>query len=631
MNIFDLILSILLITGVAIVVYYIFKGKVEDDNYSRETYTIDYLCKQFKDNINNIINMDMDVLNLNKKDIENRRALKRTLSNAIRKCSQGDMNSKIIVLSRVKYTITNVIKINEENINEAIPFDNFNKLSSKDKFEILMYLHKQNNNNGMFQGICEHAHLDKLQKDNRGYYYCISDEDINKLYEESLHTLTFDDKLNVLSQRIYEETYGLSVVDLLIMEDTSIDGISGGVSGMTSSNFRYVEDEISSASYRKSNTYESVWVIYKGKSIHLKFLSFGSEAVMRRICKNLAEHGRIGHLTSSEGAIKTNLVNGSRVTVFRPNSAAQWVFFVRKYAATATSKLEELIIDSGNIYPIELIKWAIHGCVNLFFTGDQNSGKTTYTRAAVREIDRRQPIRTLESDFELYLNDIYNDKNIIGTRPSDRLPFPKLIELLKSTDGHTILFGEISSLNQAKHLVDLMLAGTKRVITTGHCPTSDELVAYFVHALGGYGSSGLEDTQSMVARLIHLDIHCVKDNDGHRYIDRITEIIPYEREDKELEIKTGVEGRLEEISHYMKLLTRRKTYYTRDIVIYENGTYKMINPISDGLTKIILSNLPADKHQDFLKFNDLAKGGESRLDYVNIFISQCKSISKSNL
>ena len=31
----------------------------------------------------------------------------------------------------------------------------------------------------------------------------------------------------------------------------------------------------------------------------------------------------------------------------------------------------------------------------------QNSGKTTYTRAAVKEIDRRQPIRTLEADFEL--------------------------------------------------------------------------------------------------------------------------------------------------------------------------------------------------------------------------------------
>ena len=62
----------------------------------------------------------------------------------------------------------------------------------------------------------------------------------------------------------------------------------------------------------------------------------------------------------------------------------------------------------------------------------------------------------------------------------------------------------------------------------------------------------------MVARLIHLDIHCVKDNDGHRHIERITEIIPYDIEDKVLEIKAGVECRLEEISHYLKLLTRER-------------------------------------------------------------------------
>lgn len=631
MNLIDLIFTILLITGVLIVLYYIFKDKVEFEDYSRTSYTVDYLSDQFKATISNIINMDMDVLNLNKRDVENRKALKRSLSNAIRKCSQGDMKSKIIVLSRVKYTITNVLNINEENINEAIPFNNVHRLTSKDKFEILMYIQKKNNNQRMFQGICDMAKLDRLQKDNEGYYYCISDEDINNAYDKSYHSLTFDDKLNILSQRVYEETYGLSVVDLLIMEDVSVDGISGGVSGITSNNFRYVEDEIRTGSHKKLRTHDSVWVIYKGKPIHLKFLSFGSDGVMRRICKNLAEHGRIGHLTSSEGAIKTNLVNGSRITVFRPNNASQWVFFVRKYAGTITSKLEDLIIDPGNNYPIELIKWAIQGCLNLFFSGDQNSGKTTYTRAAVMEIDRRQPIRTIESDFELYLNDIYNEKNIIGTRPSDRLPFPKLIELLKSTDAHTILFGETSSLEQAKHLIDLLLAGTKRVITTGHWPTTDELVAYFVHALGGYGSSGLEDTQSMVSRLIHLDIHCVKENDGHRHIDRITEIIPHEREDTEPKIKEGVEGCLEEISHYMKVLTRKKTYYTRDIIIYEDGIYKMINPISDGLSKIILHNLPPDMHEGFLKFNLVPKGGVTEADHVNIYISKYKSLNTSYL
>ena len=631
MILIDFIFSILLITCLLIVLYFIFKDKVEYDDCRKPTYSLDYLYGQFRETISNIINMDMDGLNLNKKDLDNRRALKRTLSNAVRKCSQGDINSKTIVLTRAKYTITNVININEDNINEAIPFHDESRLSSKDKFEIMMYLQKQSGNRRMFQGICDIANLDRLQNDNLGYYYCVSDEDINRAYNMTPIALTFDDKLNVLAQRIYEETYGLSVADLLIMEDISIDGISGGVSGLTTANVRHMEDDIVLGSHEKPQTHDSIWVIYKGKPIHLKFLSFESDAAMHRVCKNLSEHGRRGHLTRAEGGIKTHLANGSRVTVCRPYNASQWAFFVRKYAGTATYSLEDLLIDKGSCYPIDLIKWAIQGCVNLFFSGDQNSGKTTYTRAAVREIDRRQPIRTLESDFELYLNDIYDNKNIIGTRPSEILPFPKLIELLKSTDAHTILFGETSSLEQAKHLIDLLLAGTKRIITTGHWPTTDELVAYFVHALGGLGNSSLDDTQSMVARLIHLDVHCIKENDGHRHIDRITEVIPYEREDEEPKIKVGVEGRLEEISHYMKILTRKKTYYTKDIVVYEEGQYKMINPISDGLARIILHNLPPDKHKDFLRFNALPKGGENKGNHGSLYISQSKSINKSYL
>jgi pilus assembly protein CpaF len=218
------------------------------------------------------------------------------------------------------------------------------------------------------------------------------------------------------------------------------------------------------------------------------------------------------------------LADGSRVTVFRPNSSTQWAFFVRKFASSSTCELKDLITDKGKEYPIGVIKWAVHGCLNILFSGDQNSGKTTNTRAAVKEIDRRQPIRTLEADFELYLNDAYYNKNILGTRPNERLSFSKMIELLKSSEAHTILFGETASLEHAKYLVDLLLAGTKRIITTGHWSTSDDLISYFVHAMGAYGNSGTEEVERLVTRLLHLDIHCVKDNDGHRYIDRITQI-----------------------------------------------------------------------------------------------------------
>jgi pilus assembly protein CpaF len=609
MKLIDIVLTSLLITGLSVTIYYVFKCKIEGDEDGKNVYTIDYLCNYFRRTISEIINMDINALNLNKRDLENRRALKKSLSNSIRKCSQGDINSKIIVLSRAKYMIINILSITEDSINDIIPFNSKNKLTAKDKFDILMYQQKSNGSTRMFQKICDITGLDRLIKDESGYHYSISARDIHEAYDRIGLPLSYDDKLNVLSQRVYEETYGLSVVDMLIMEDTSLDSISGGVSGLTTYNARFIEDEIKSGDYKRAWTYESIWIVYKGKPIHLKFLSFSSSSIIRRICKNLSEHGRTGHLTSAEGAIRNHLADGSRVTVFRPNNAMQWAFFVRKFANTRSYKLKDLITDRGCHYPIGVIRWAIHGCINLFFSGDQNSGKTTYTRASVKEIDKRQPIRSLEADFELYLNDAYGDKNILGVRPSERLAFPKLIEILKSSEAHTILFGETASLDHAKHLINLLLAGTKRIITTGHWATSCDLVDYFVHALGGYGNTGSRDIESMVARLIHLDIHCVKENDGHRHIDRITEIIPYERDESMVIGQDGVEGRLEEISHYLKILSREKTYYTRDIVIYDNGEYRMVNPISEGLAKLILHNLPPDKRQAFKKFNIITDGG----------------------
>ena len=143
MQLTDLILSVLLLTGMAIFIYYIFKGKVDYEDCFEMNYSIEYLCERFKKIIKDIINMDIDILNLNKKDLENRKALKRSLSNAIRMCSQGDMNSKIIVLSRVKHTLLNIIKVDETSIDKIIPFNNINQLTAVDKFEIMLYLQKE--------------------------------------------------------------------------------------------------------------------------------------------------------------------------------------------------------------------------------------------------------------------------------------------------------------------------------------------------------------------------------------------------------------------------------------------------------------------------------------------------------
>ncbi len=601
------ILCCALVLALALFLYYIFKENTDEDDTIVNNHSIQYYCTEIKKIMNGIINMDIEALRLNKKDLDSRRELKRSLGDAIRKCAQGNICEKTIVTTKIKSSLMGVLKINEDLINEAIPFERPELLTSTDMFEIIMYLQKKHGNYNMFQEICRHTDLDRLKTDTRGCYYDITDEDIQKAFQRLNQLLSYDDKLNILTQRIYEETYGLSVVDLLIMEDTSIDCISGGISGITTDEYIYREEDSFADFNRRTKTYESVYIVFSGKTIHMKFLSFGSNAGIVRVCKNLTEHGRMGHFTSSEGGIKTHLSDGSRVTVFRPNNASQWAFFVRKFGSTSKYELKDLIIDKGCEYPLSIIKWAIKGCANIVFSGDQNSGKTTNMRAAVREIDRRQQIRTIEADFELYLNDSYTDMNILGTRPSSGLPFSKLIELLKASEAHTILFGETASLEHAKYLIDLLLAGTKRIITTGHWPTSDELISYFILAQGGYGNTGTEDIERMVVRLINLDVHHVKDNDGHRYIDRITEIIPFDRERKEAAIGTGIEGKLDKISGSLEQMTRSKSYYTRDIVVYKAGEYHMMNPISKELSDIIIKNLSSEEISSFLEFNHFAK------------------------
>lgn len=613
MDLKERILTGLVFALLALFIYFIFKTKIDEEEEDDNRFLIPNLCVELKRIINEIVNMDLSGTRLNKKDLQNRKKLKKELSKAVRRCYQGDLKAKTIVFAKDKKELANTLHISPEVIDCTLPFHSPELLTPQDKYEIMMYLEKRDGNYNMFRGICEKTGIDKLKKDDNGYYYSISERDIEEAYDKLSQTLSYDDKLNILTQRIYQEIHGLSVVDLLIMEDDSIDGILGGASGSTRDDFRYEEDSIYTGNYRQTGTHNSVWIIYKGKPIHLKFLSFQTKENLTRTCKNLAEHGKKGHVTSEEGGVKTHLADGSRVTIFRPNNSTQWVFFIRKFKSVVSYELKDLLTDIGYEAPVNVIEWAVRGCLNILFSGDQDSGKTTLTRAAIGKMDRRHTVRSIEADFELYAGDAYQYLNYVGIRPSKKMNFTNIIELLKASNAHTILFGETASLEHAKHLIDLLLAGTKRIVTTGHWPSPDEMIAYFVHSMGAFGNSGGEAVEALVSRLIHLDIHCVKDNDGHRHIERITEIIPLSMNNDEPETEAGVEGSLTKIAYHLGRMARKKTYFVRDILVYEKGKYKMVHPFSPRLAAIIMSNLPPEEGENFVKFNSLPMGGEQKL------------------
>lgn len=143
--------------------------------------------------------------------------------------------------------------------------------------------------------------------------------------------MEFDDKLAIVVQRVYQHYKGFGVIDEI--RDMSIDGVSGGVSGVPT-NMQIVEDEISLLQGMKQYKYpgyQSVWIFFRGKSIHLSFLSFETDLELKRVCQNIYKYDNPGQLTETNGFKVNEMKDGSRVVVVRPPFAESWAFFVRKF------------------------------------------------------------------------------------------------------------------------------------------------------------------------------------------------------------------------------------------------------------------------------------------------------------
>ena len=350
-----------------------------------------------------------------------------------------------------------------------------------------------------------------------------------------------------------------------------------------------MEEVLRNGSIKKSMTYDSLWIFFHGKAIHLSFLSFGTQSELIRVCKNLYRYDNVGHLTSSNGYKLTYQFDGSRVVVVRPKLTAHWAFFLRKFDSTKNMAIDTLINDKGNEEVVKLLKYSVKGCLNIILSGDQNSGKTTALKAMIQFIDRKFPIRTTEQEFELWINNTYPDLNVVCFRSSDEVSILDSINLQKKTDAAIMILGEVASTDLANAFITITQAGTKSTMCTCHCVSTDDLVDYFRNAALSSGTFSNEMiAEEQVANSINLDVHWEKSGDGHRYISYINEIIPLVRED------IWPKDTMESIAESLKRLSRKRAFYKREIFVYEKGEYIRKNPLSEKSVNRIMKNLQGE-------------------------------------
>lgn len=606
------ILITIILLSVCLLLYKIYKKNanyyasydLEEDKYSMEML-IDFIKTRF----NEILKTNIYEMQLSKEEFEKCMKNRAQLRKALKICAYGDIQSKDYIKSYIRDLLVNTYGLNEENINRVIPFNNSNTLDIQLKFEIILYLFKKQYQYKALEKLILTYGLDQLKEVNSELSYTVTAEEIEDIYRKEVASLIrFEDKLNVIVQHIYQSYKGYGVIDEI--RDMQIDGVSGGVSGIPSIYSGHNEVSIENNNASPPNSYDSVWIFFKGKSIHLSFLSFGCEKELIRVCKNIYRFNNPGQLSESNGYKVNEMKDGSRVVVARPPFSESWVFFVRKFDSITKTKVEDLITDKNNDLPIQLIKWLIKGCQVTAITGSQGAGKTTLLMAIIKYINPTFALRIQEMSFELQLRKIYPHRNILSFRETATITGQEGLNLQKKTDGVVNILGEVAEAGLSSLMIQISQVASLFTLFTHHAKTTEHLIYAIRNNLlqtGVFNNEKIAEQQ--VVDVLNFDIHLNKSVTGHRYIERITEIVPvskhslYSYDFKNFEKREDkIEAFMDNMQEFFYRMTDRKVFETRDIIKYEKDRYTVVKPLSRVSIKSIIKHLTVEERIDFNLF-----------------------------
>ena len=631
MNITNLILMAIVI-GVAVAIVHKFitnkqKQEVEEQiQVDDATYTLSTMTEFVKKRLDEITKINLYDIGLSEEELKRRKNKKYELKKALKGCTYGDVNDKKYIKELIYDMLYNEYGVDEINVSKAIPFDVPSLLTAQDKFDIILYMYKSEFGYEALSEIIKKYKLDELKyvAGESKPSYVITPEEISDIYEKENFALTFQDKLSIVVQRIYQHYKGYSSIDEI--RDMNIDGISGGVSGLPESFLSQVAQTDGDylgqiVEHKVPRACDSIWIMFRGKSIRLAFLSFGTEAELKRVCQNIYKFNNPGQLSDTNGYKINEMKDGSRIVVVRPSMSETWAFFVRKFDVKRAT-LEQIVKFPGKDETIDLLKYLVKGARIISLTGEQGCGKTTMLMAMIENIYETMNLRITETAFELHLRKIYPTRNILSMRETETISGQACLDVQKKTDGSVNIIGEVATDPVASWMIQSAQVASKFTLFTHHAKTFPDLVTALRNSMLRAGVFKDERTaEEQVVQVLNFDIHLVKDFRGRRYIERITECIPVEERNeytfdyrKEKTTEKKIEKFMDNATMFFTKATNRELYQYRNILEYHDGTYVLTNPISEENIKAMLNNMDDADAEEFKKFVKKNWGIEAHRD-----------------
>ena len=628
MTLTNILLTIVVIilagSGIA---YFIKKNKnaeVEEQiEKDEKTYTLEAMRDYIKKRLDEITKVNLYDIGLSEEELKRRKNKKYALKKALKGCTYGDVNDKRYVKELISDLLAKEYGVNEANISNSIPFDMPSLLTSQDKFDILIYVYKKEFGYEALTQLIKRYNLATLKylEGETKPSYVITDDEIDQIFEKEKIILSFQDKLEILVQRIYQHYKGYSSIDEI--RDMNIDGVSGGVSGLPESFLSQVAqtdgdylDQV--AEHKVPRACDSIWIFFQGKSIRLAFLSFGSESELKRVCQNIYKYNNPGQLSDTNGYKINEMKDGSRVVVVRPSMSETWAFFVRKFDVKRAT-VEQWTGDMpGNDKVIDLLKFLVKGARITSITGEQGCGKTTLIMGMIENIYETMNLRITETAFELHLRKVYPTRNILSMRETDTISGQECLDVQKKTDGSVNIIGEVATDPVASWMIQSAQVASKFTLFTHHAKTFPDLVTALRNSMLRAGVFKNEKTaEEQVVQVLNFDIHLQKDFRGRRYIERVTECIPvvdkktYDHDYKGEKTMDGkVQKFFENATTYFSKITEQNLYRYQNVLEYVDGEYQITNKITDKNLAEMRANMDESDLEEFDNFVEKYWGDE---------------------
>ena len=551
-------------------------------------------------------------------------ARQKRIQKAMRECVYGIEKEKIVVKDLIKGIIQKILP-DDDAVDGVLDLNN-PFIDPMIKWEIMAYYlsKKPDIKKGVIKYLFKKYDVDRVKyeiEDGTIPHYLWSGQECDMMFRNEINfEIPYLDKLEILSTLLYEQYKGMGCIDTL--RDMTIDGLNFGTSGSVLSDILNRDRKVSKAS-------ASVWIYFEGKYIHADFFNFNTENEVRRVVQLICRYGNPGPLTEKRGYLVNNMYDQSRVLAVRPPVAEYWAVFIRKFDL-GDMTLEKLIdplmydpqtkqslVDSeGNvkhkyknaIVPFRLIRYLMMGQVTCGFTGRQGSGKTTMMKYAIGASDARLTLRILEMTFEMYLREIYCDRNILSLQETNWCTAAELQDALKKSDAAISIVGEVATDVIAARMIQMGQVASIFTIFSHHANRTEDLVQALTNSIvaSSHGAATPDTVEPQVIDVIKVDVHLDYDVNGNRYIERITEIVRTDNHTSYVPInsKNPLMSVAENQKRYYEKMTENRRYTTRNVLHFDTNTWEYVTDrfFSEALTNHILNRLPKEYVDEFIDF-----------------------------